>query len=171
MGRDAQVAGGGVGEGAMDGGSVKRAGKISKMGHKMKESWTKSKGKGKVQLDGDSLIERSGGSMGRAGGSKKWGRGGAGGSRSQGGGGEGSSQSQSRAGWWLETPTKTKSLMEMFEDADQTPLYFNDTETGNGGRSRSGLSGGSVTVKEEETEGGEAPTVSTRFSFHTAVVA
>jgi hypothetical protein len=51
--------------------------------------------------------------------------------------------------------------MEMFEDADQTPLYFDDTDAGNGDRSRSGqISGGSVTVKEEETEeGGGAPTV------------
>jgi hypothetical protein len=85
---------------------------------------------------------------------------GRGGSRSQGGGGEGGSQSQSRAGWWLETPMKTKSLMEMFEDADQIPLYFNDTDMGNGDGSRSGLSGGSVTLKKEETkDGGEAPTV------------
>ena len=54
-----------------------------------------------------------------------------------------------RVGWWLETSTKMKSLMEMFEDALQTPLYFNNTNTGNGDRSRSGLSGGSVTVKED----------------------
>jgi len=74
-------------------------------------------------------------------------------------GGEGSSQSQSRAGWWLEAPMKTKSLMEMFEDADQKPLYFKDTDTGNGDGSRSRqISSGSVTVKEEETEeGGGAP--------------
>ena len=68
--------------------------------------------------------------MGRAGGSKRWCRGGAGGSRSQGGGGEGSSQSQSRAGWWLETPTKMKFLMEMFEDADQIQIWGMETETG-----------------------------------------
>jgi hypothetical protein len=58
MGRDAQVSGHGVGEGAMDGGSVKHASQISKMGHKTKESLTKSKGKGKVKSDGNSLIER-----------------------------------------------------------------------------------------------------------------
>jgi hypothetical protein len=62
-----------VGEGAIDGGSVKCASQIRKMGCKVKESWTKSKGKGKEQSDGDSLIERSGGSMGRARGSKRWG--------------------------------------------------------------------------------------------------
>ena len=52
--------------------------------------------------------------------------------------------------------------MEMFEDADQTPLYFNDTDTGNGDKSGSGqISGGLVTVKEEETEeGGKEPTAS-----------
>jgi hypothetical protein len=59
--RDAQVSGHGVGEGAMDEGSVKRASQISKLGCKVKESLTKSKGKGKAQSDGDSLIERSGG--------------------------------------------------------------------------------------------------------------
>jgi len=50
--------------------------------------------------------------------------------------------------------------MEMFEDADQTPLCFNNTDMGNGDGSRSGqISGGSVTVKEEETEeGGGAST-------------
>jgi hypothetical protein len=42
--------------------------------------------------------------------------------------------------------------MEMFEDADWTPLYFNDTDMGNG--DVSSLSGGSVIVKEEETEEG-----------------
>jgi hypothetical protein len=51
-------------------------------------------------------------------------------------------------------------LIEMFEDADQTPLYFNNTDTGNGDGSRSSLNGGLVTVKEEETEeGGRAPMV------------
>jgi len=43
-GRDAQVSGHGVGEGAIDGRSVKCASQISKMGHKVKESLTKSKG-------------------------------------------------------------------------------------------------------------------------------
>lgn len=89
----------------MDGGSVKRASRISRMGRKVKESLTKSKGKGsKAQSDGDSLTERSGGSMGRAGGSKRWRRGGAGGSRSQGGGGEGSSRSQGRLDGGLKAP-------------------------------------------------------------------
>jgi hypothetical protein len=45
--------------------------------------------------------------------------------------------------------------MEMFEDADQKPLYLEDTDTGNGDGSRSRqISGGLVTVKEEETEEG-----------------
>jgi hypothetical protein len=65
------------------------------------------------------------------------GKGGTGGSRSQGRSGEGSSQSQSRAGWWLETLTKMTSLMEMFENADQTPFDFNNADMGNEDGSRS----------------------------------
>lgn len=47
-GRDAQVSGHRVNEGAMDGGSVKCASQISKMGHKVKKNLTKSKWKGKM---------------------------------------------------------------------------------------------------------------------------
>ena len=36
-GRDAQVSGCGVGEGGMDGGSVKQASQISKVGHKVRK--------------------------------------------------------------------------------------------------------------------------------------
>ena len=50
-----------MGEGAIDGGSVKHASQINKVDHKVKESLTKFKGKSKVQSDGDSLIECSGG--------------------------------------------------------------------------------------------------------------
>ena len=51
----------------MDGGSVKRASWIHKMGRKVKEN---PKGK-----DGDPLMERSGGLMGTAGGSRSQGGG------------------------------------------------------------------------------------------------